>query len=84
MIFVYLCVSIHWQALPGPLFNLSSYLGAVYRGVPGAFVGWLGLFGPGVSLIFGFLPFWGRVRQIAWFKVCALSLTTSPSFYPTG
>eukprot|EP00904_Undaria_pinnatifida_P001126 jgi/Undpi1/11013/HiC_scaffold_30.g13313.m1 len=57
------------QALPGPLFNLSAYLGAVYRGVPGAFVGWLGLFGPGVSLIFGFLPFWGRVRQIAWFKI---------------
>ncbi|CAN0563276.1 unnamed protein product, partial [Laminaria digitata] len=57
------------QALPGPLFNLSAYLGAVYRGVPGAFIGWLGLFGPGVSLIFGFLPFWGRVRQIAWFKV---------------
>ena len=59
-----------WQALPGPLFNLSAYLGAVYQGVPGAFIGWLGLFGPGVSLIFGFLPFWGTVRKIAWFKVC--------------
>ncbi|CBJ29849.1 conserved unknown protein [Ectocarpus siliculosus] len=57
------------QALPGPLFNLSAYLGAVYRGVPGAFVGWLGLFGPGVSLIFGFLPFWGTIRKVAWFKI---------------
>lgn len=57
------------QALPGPLFNFAAYLGAVYKGVPGAFVGWLGLFGPGVSLIFGFLPFWGRVRKIKWFKV---------------
>eukprot|EP00903_Cladosiphon_okamuranus_P009292 g8866.t1 len=57
------------QALPGPLFNLSAYLGAVYRGVPGAFIGWLGLFGPGVSLIFGFLPFWGTVRNVAWFKI---------------
>ncbi|CAN0390532.1 unnamed protein product, partial [Hapterophycus canaliculatus] len=51
------------QALPGPLFNLSAYLGAVYADVPGAFVGWLGLFGPGVMLIFGFLPFWGTVRK---------------------
>ncbi|CAM9128658.1 unnamed protein product [Ascophyllum nodosum] len=57
------------QALPGPLFNLSAYLGAVYKGVPGAFVGWVGLFGPGVMLIFGFLPFWGTVRKIAWFKI---------------
>lgn len=61
---------VFFQALPGPLFNLSAYLGAVYRGVPGAFIGWLGLFGPGVSLIFGFLPFWGTVRNVAWFKVC--------------
>ena len=59
------------QALPGPLFNLSAYLGAVYKGVPGAFVGWVSLFGPGVMLIFGLLPFWGTVRKIAWFKVRA-------------
>ncbi|CAM9128581.1 unnamed protein product, partial [Ascophyllum nodosum] len=56
-------------ALPGPLFNLSAYLGAVYKGVPGAFVGWVSLFGPGVMLIFGLLPFWGTVRKIAWFKI---------------
>ncbi|CAN0110036.1 unnamed protein product, partial [Discosporangium mesarthrocarpum] len=57
------------QALPGPLFNFSAYLGAVSNGLPGAFVGWLGLFGPGVSLIFGFIPFWGTVRKINWFKM---------------
>lgn len=56
------------QALPGPLFNFSSYLGAAYLGIKGAFIAWLGLFGPGVTLILAFLPFWARVRQVAWFK----------------
>ena len=26
------------------------------------------MFGPGVSLIFAFLPFWESVRKIAWFR----------------
>lgn len=57
------------QAMPGPLFNLAAYLGAVAarRAGVNAFVGiitaWLGLFGPGVVLIFGVLPFWGAFRQ---------------------
>lgn len=46
------------QSMPGPLFNFSGYLGAVYKGVPGAIIGFLGLFGPGVILIFGVVPFW--------------------------
>lgn len=56
------------QALPGPLFNFSSYLGASYLGLRGAFIAWVGLFGPGVTLILAFLPFWVRVRKVAWFK----------------
>lgn len=40
------------QSMPGPLFNFSAYLGAVYQGVPGALLAYLGLFGPGVILIF--------------------------------
>lgn len=40
------------QSMPGPLFNFSSYLGAVYQRVPGALVAYCGLFGPGVILIF--------------------------------
>ncbi len=46
------------QSMPGPLFNFSAYLGAVYQGVPGALVAFVGLFGPGVILIFAFCPFW--------------------------
>jgi chromate transporter len=57
------------QSMPGPLFNFSAYLGAVYKGVSGAMVAWSGLFGPGVLLIFAVVPFWARLRHIQWFKV---------------
>ena len=54
--------------MPGPLFNFSAYLGAIYQGVPGALVAWLGMFGPGTILIFGVVPFWARLRQVNWIK----------------
>lgn len=57
------------QSMPGPLFNFSSYLGAVYKHVGGALVAYLGLFGPGVILIFAIVPFWARLRHVHWFKV---------------
>ena len=56
------------QSMPGPLFNFSAYLGAVYKGVPGALVAYVGLFGPGVILIFGMVPFWAAFRQNANFR----------------
>lgn len=56
------------QSMPGPLFNFSAYLGAVYEGVPGALVAFLGLFGPGVILIFAMIPFWARARHNYTFK----------------
>ena len=56
------------QSMPGPLFNFSSYLGAVYQGVAGGLVAYVGLFGPGVILIFGIVPFWARLRHVKWFK----------------
>eukprot|EP00566_Odontella_aurita_P009662 CAMPEP_0113545920 /NCGR_PEP_ID=MMETSP0015_2-20120614/11527_1 /TAXON_ID=2838 /ORGANISM="Odontella" /LENGTH=506 /DNA_ID=CAMNT_0000446335 /DNA_START=136 /DNA_END=1656 /DNA_ORIENTATION=- /assembly_acc=CAM_ASM_000160 len=56
------------QSMPGPLFNFSSYLGAVYRGVGGALVAYCGLFGPGVMLIFAVVPFWARLRHVLWFR----------------
>jgi chromate transporter len=56
------------QAMPGPLFNFSAYLGAIiamragYNFMVGAVLAWFGLFGPGVLLIFGIMPFWGKFR----------------------
>ena len=56
------------QSMPGPLFNFSAYLGAVYQGVPGALVAYVGLFGPGVILIFFMVPFWARLRHSQVFR----------------
>ena len=56
------------QSMPGPLFNFAAYLGAVYQVVPGAILASLGIFGPGVILIFAVAPFWARWRHVRWFK----------------
>lgn len=65
------------QAMPGPLFNFAAFLGAaaghralqsIGGGIGAAAVCWLGLFGPGVMLVFGMLPFWGRFRSNATYK----------------
>jgi chromate transporter len=74
------------QSMPGPLFNFSSYLGAVYKGVPGALVAFVGLFGPGVILIFAMVPFWYVVVFFLLFGgvFFFLVLIFSNSFYSTG
>jgi chromate transporter len=51
------------QALPGPLFNFSAFLGAVYTGWAGAFIGAIALFSPGTMLMLGFFPFWTKLRN---------------------
>ncbi|CAD7938528.1 unnamed protein product [Amoebophrya sp. A120] len=54
------------QAIPGPMFNLGTYLGALSlpaNPFVGAVQGCLGLFSPGVVLIFGLFPFWKALRQ---------------------
>lgn len=57
------------QSLPGPLFNISAYLGAFLYGPVGALLAALGLFGPGISLFFGLLPLWERVRDNQQLKI---------------
>jgi chromate transporter len=56
------------QAVPGPLFTFSAYLGAVMQPEP---TGWLGgliclcaIFLPSFLLLLGILPFWEKLRQI--------------------
>lgn len=55
------------QAVPGPLFTFSAYLGTVMRPAPN---GWLGgllclvaIFLPSFLLLIGALPFWATLRQ---------------------
>jgi chromate transporter len=55
------------QAMPGPLFTLSAYLGAVINHGPGgvAGAGWalLAIFLPALLLVAGVLPFWQFLRH---------------------
>lgn len=57
------------QALPGPLFALSAYLGSLVAPAGGA-VGWVGgiialiaIFVPGMLLVIAILPIWNRIRS---------------------
>ena len=65
------------QSMPGPLFNFSAYLGAVYAGVPGALCAFIGLYGPGVTLIFAAVPFWARLRHNQTFKAVLTGLNAT-------
>jgi chromate transporter len=58
------------QAVPGPLFTFSAYLGAVMAPKPN---GWLGaglclvaMFLPSFLLVIGPLPFWDELRRKPW------------------
>ncbi|MBI4202744.1 MAG: chromate efflux transporter [Chloroflexi bacterium] len=60
------------QAVPGPLFTFSAYLGAVMGPQPN---GWLGgmlalvaVFLPSFLLVTGCLPFWNALRTRPWFQ----------------
>ncbi len=54
------------QAVPGPLFALAAYLGAIAQPATNAFGGALaaliGIFLPGLLLVYGMLPFWDALR----------------------
>ncbi len=55
------------QAVPGPLFTFSAYLGAVSglgpNGIAGAVVAVTAMFAPSFLLVIGVLPFWDRLRS---------------------
>ena len=58
------------QALPGPLFTLSAFLGTSFQPGTHAWLGgiWclVGIFLPAILLIAGALPFWAQLRTKAW------------------
>lgn len=51
------------QAVPGPLFTFTAYLGAVMNGWAGAAVATIAIFLPAFLLVAGTLPFWEALRQ---------------------
>ena len=56
------------QAVPGPLFTLSAYLGTVMSSSPNGFVGGLvcllAIFVPSFLLVVGAMPFWDALRRV--------------------
>ena len=55
------------QAVPGPLFTVAAYLGAMAttgpNGFAGAAIAIVGLFLPGMLILLGALPFWDQFRR---------------------
>lgn len=56
------------QAVPGPLFTFSAYLGAVMNGWSGALLTLIAIFLPSFLLVVGALPFWDLLRANAKFQ----------------
>ncbi len=50
------------QAIPGPLFAFSAYLGALVSGWGGALIGLVAIYVPSFLLVFGILPFWPALK----------------------
>ena len=54
------------QAVPGPLFTFAAYLGEVMgpepNGTAGASIALIGIFLPGLLLVYGMLPYWDALR----------------------
>ncbi|CAM3256768.1 chromate transporter [Paenibacillus lupini] len=51
------------QAVPGPLFTIAAYLGAMINGVKGAILAIVAIFLPAFLLMAGTLPYWNTLRQ---------------------
>ncbi len=51
------------QAVPGPLFTFSAYLGTIMMGWKGGLVATFAIFLPAFLLLIGVLPFWDQLRH---------------------
>ena len=60
------------QAVPGPLFTFSAYLGTMLYGGPNAWMGGIftlaAIFLPSFVLVIGTVPFWDRLRELSSFR----------------
>src|SRR5699024_12055396 len=65
------------QAVPGPLFTFSSYLGTIMEGIPGAVVATIGIFLPSFLFIVAALPFFSELRKHASFQGILMGVNAS-------
>ncbi len=56
------------QAVPGPLFTFSAYLGTVMNGWLGGLIALAAMFLPSFLLVTGSLPFWETIRSRSHFQ----------------
>lgn len=62
------------QAFPGPNFNFAVYLGALavagtkFPSYLGALLAFLGMYGPGIFIMVGFMGLWRSVEGRKWFE----------------
>lgn len=69
------------QGLPGPMFSFAAYAGGmaargggIVQQIGGALMGAVGIFLPGLLLIFFVFPVWERVREIPAIKVALVGV----------
>jgi chromate transporter len=69
------------QAIPGPLFTFSAYLGAVSNlptsGTLGALICLVGAFMPSFLIVIGVLPFWENLRRHPEIRFAMLGINAS-------
>lgn len=65
------------QAVPGPLFTFSSFLGTMMEGMTGAIVATVGMFLPSFLLIVAALPFLSELRKRATFQGILMGVNAS-------
>ncbi len=69
------------QAIPGPLFTFSAYLGTVMDvgpgGIPGALIALIAIFLPSFLLVIAILPFWNRLSQATNFRAALVAINAA-------
>ncbi|MFD2922970.1 chromate transporter [Halobacillus naozhouensis] len=65
------------QAVPGPLFTFSSYLGTMMEGIGGAIVATIGIFLPSFLLVIAALPFLNELRKRSTFQGILMGVNAS-------
>ena len=69
------------QAIPGPLFTFSAYLGTVMDigpgGVSGAVIALVAIFIPSFLLVIAILPFWNQLGQASNFRAALVAINAA-------
>ena len=69
------------QAIPGPLFTFSAYLGTVMDigpgGISGAVIALVAIFLPSFLLVIAILPFWNQLSQASNFRAALVAINAA-------